>query len=56
MDTELQCKEIEVAFLPPSAYHMGCIWERQIRSVRKILNTIIDTHRIDDERLTMLFC
>ena len=56
VDTELQRKGIEWTFLPPSASHMGGVWERMIRSVRKILHSIIGTQRVDDERLTTLFC
>ena len=35
---------------------MGGIWERQIRSVRKVLNIILREQTLDDERLSTLFC
>ena len=35
---------------------MGCIWERQIRTVRKVLNVILREQTLDDERLSTLFC
>ena len=41
---------------PPSASHMGGIWERQIRSARAILVSLLKTHgrSLDDESLTTL--
>lgn len=35
---------------------MGGVWERQIRSIRKILSSIIGAQRLDDDRLHTLFC
>ena len=42
---------------PPLASHMGGIWERQIRSVRAILLSILKTHitSLDDESLNTFF-
>ena len=37
----LRQKEIRWIFNPPSASHMGGVWERQIRTVRHILNNLI---------------
>ena len=34
-------KEIKWEFNPLAAYHMGVIWDRQIRTVRKVLNVIL---------------
>jgi len=38
---------------PPAASHMGGIWERQIRSIRNILTSLLKTHgtSLDDESL-----
>ena len=38
---------------PPLASHMGALWERQIRSVRAILSSLLKTHgqSLDDEFL-----
>ena len=52
----LQRRDIEWVFQPPAASHMGGVWERQIRSIRKILSSVIGTQRIDDDRLRTLFC
>ena len=49
-------KEIKWEFNPPAASHMGGIWERQIRTVRKVLNVILREQTLDDERLSTLFC
>ncbi len=43
-------------FNPPAASHMGGVWERQIRTVRSILNTVLLQQAPDDESLTTLFC
>ena len=41
---------------PPSASHMGGVWERQIRSARAILASLLQTHAasLDDESLQTL--
>ena len=49
-------KEIKWEFNPPAASHMGGIWERQIRTVRKVLNVILKEQTLDDEHLSTLFC
>ncbi|KAK8378966.1 hypothetical protein O3P69_009593 [Scylla paramamosain] len=36
--------------------HPGGVWERHIRSIRKVLSSIIGSQRIDDDRLKTLFC
>ena len=40
----------------PSASHMGGVWERQIRTVRNILNVVIDQadSRLNDDSLRTL--
>jgi hypothetical protein len=42
----------------PSASHMGGSWERQIRTVRNVLSTMLDTNgaQLDDESLRTFFC
>ena len=54
--TELHLKDIEWVHNPPAASHMGGVWERMIRSVRKILNVLLRDQVLDDERLNTVFC
>lgn len=49
-------KEITWIFNPPTASHMGGVWERQIRSVRKVLNGIMQQQTLTDESLVTLMC
>lgn len=50
-------KEIRWIFNPPSASHMGGLWERQIRTVRRVLNSLLQNNqKLDDESLNTLFC
>ena len=41
---------------PPEASHQGGIWERMIRSVRKILAALVKEQLMNDEALTTLLC
>ena len=44
-------------FNPPGGSNFGGVWERLIRSVRRILYSLMkDHHRVDDEMLSTLFC
>ena len=52
----LMQKGITWIFNPPAGSHFGGIWERQICSVRRILNQILKQQPLDDERLHTLFC
>ena len=47
---------IEWEYNPPNASHMGGVWERQIRSVRSILSSLMITHGhiLDDESFRTL--
>ena len=49
---------IDWKFNPPTASHMGGSWERQIRSVRKILAGLLGEHgeRMNEESLHTLMC
>ncbi len=49
-------KEIEWVFNPPTASHMGGIWERQIRTIRKVLCGVLKNCRLTDEILQTVFC
>lgn len=56
VEETLHRRAIKWVFQAPTASHMGGVWERQIRSVRKILSSIIGAQRLDDDRLRTLFC
>ena len=49
-------KNVKWIFNPPGASHMGGVWERQIRTVRSVLNTVLSQQAPDDEGLMTLFC
>ena len=52
----LRQKEIVWKFNPPAASHMGGVWERMIRSVRKVLQVLMKEQRLTDETLSTLMC
>ena len=43
-------------FNPPAGSHHGGVWERCIRTVRKVLRAITKEQVLDDEGLTTLMC
>lgn len=49
-------KSVKWVFNPPAASHHGGAWERLIRSVRKVLNSILKTQTLDEESLVTVFC
>ena len=49
-------KNIKWSFNLPYGSHFGGIWERCIRTVRKILQALLREQIIDDERLLTLMC
>jgi hypothetical protein len=51
-------KNIDWIFNPPAASHMGGIWERLIRTVRKVLTSLLREfgNRLDDESFRTLLC
>lgn len=49
-------KGIKWIFNPPAGSHHGRVWERQIRTVRKILNSTLKLQTLDDEGLYTVLC
>ena len=48
-----KCDFVSFKMNPPNASHMGGVWERQIRSVRSVLNVLLSNNSkiLDDESL-----
>ena len=55
---ESNCDWFEFKMNPPSASHMGGVWERQIRSARNVLASLLQSagEQSDDESLRTLMC
>ena len=55
---ELLCQGINWKFNPPTASHMGGVWERQIRTIRNVLSSLLQNYggRLDDEAFRTLMC
>ena len=51
----LRTIHIEVSHTLAASHHGG-VWERCIRSVRKILNSVVRQQTLDDESLTTFMC
>ena len=53
-----QCDYFEFKMNPPSASHMGGVWERQIHTLRKVLASLMDQAgpQLNDESLRTLMC
>ena len=49
-------KGIKWSFNPPAGSHHGGIWERVIRMVRRILNTVLCQQRLEDEGFHTVLC
>ena len=49
-------KGIRWNFHPPAGSHHGGVWERMIRSVRKVLNSTLNLQSLDEEGLQTVFC
>ncbi|XP_034530056.1 uncharacterized protein LOC117805434 [Notolabrus celidotus] len=49
-------KGIKWVFNPPLGSHHGGVWERLIRSVRKVLNSTLRAQNLDEEGLHTILC
>jgi len=47
---------IKWIFNPPAASHHGGVWERCIRTVRKVMKALLNEQTLDDEGLNTLMC
>jgi hypothetical protein len=58
LSNALQLENIKWEFNPPAGSHFGGVWERLIRSMRKILFCLLKEQnvRLNDESLQTLFC
>lgn len=54
-DAMLQ-KNIDWKINPPAGSHHGGVWERIIRSVRRVLNSVLGEQVLDDDGLQTLMC
>ncbi|XP_063042981.1 uncharacterized protein LOC134437423 [Engraulis encrasicolus] len=52
----LRQQGIKWSFNPPAASHFGGVWERVIRMVRRILNSVLRQQRLDDDGLHTVMC
>ncbi|KAL3979219.1 Rab5 GDP/GTP exchange factor [Sarotherodon galilaeus] len=52
----LSLKGVKWIFNPPTGSHHGGAWERLIRSVRKVLNSTLQTQHLDEEGLQTALC
>lgn len=56
IENTLLQRDITWLFNPPSGSHHGGVWERIIRSIRKIMNAMLREQSLDEEGLQTFFC
>ena len=55
VEEKLLQRNIRWEFNPPTASHFGGIWERLVRSTKRILQALLQDQTINDETLLTLF-
>ncbi len=56
IEKALQPKGIKWIFNSPAASHQGGVWERQIRTLRRILNSLLKEQTVNDDCLLTIMC
>ncbi|XP_059391451.1 uncharacterized protein LOC132124461 [Carassius carassius] len=56
IEKALQPKGIKWIFNSPAASHQGGVWERQIRTVRRILNSLLKEQAVNNDCLLTIMC
>ena len=49
-------RNVKWTFNPPAGLHHGRVWERCIRTVRKVMRSVIKEQLLDDEGINTLMC
>ena len=49
-------RSVQWIFNPPAGSHHGGVWERCIRTVRKVMNALLREQVLEDEGLATLMC
>ena len=52
----LKIKNVDWVFNPPGASHMDGSWERQIRTIRKVFNAVLQQQTLTDDGLHTRMC
>lgn len=56
VEEDMLVEAIEWKFIPPHTPHQGGVWERLVRSVKRILKSLINDKLLTDEELTSYLC